>query len=144
MGGLQSESIRSVSRLVAFCSIVAFMVTGPIYRQVLGGEGRHFRSWVMFSGIGVGVIDARYYLVDADKPDKQLNHLEILDGEYVRSGRSNVWLTKRSTGGPASVVRMLCRKLAPGASIRVSSRVATRRGWVREPNDRKIVSCPSK
>ena len=47
-------------RLVIFLVVVAFIMVGPAYRQVFGGQNRAFRNWIMYSTIGLGDIDARF------------------------------------------------------------------------------------
>ena len=53
-------------RLAAFLVIAAFMIAGPIAEQAFGLRTAMLRSWTMFSGIGLGVIDASFAIRQPD------------------------------------------------------------------------------
>lgn len=127
-------------RTVAFLLIAIFMLIGPVYRQVMGGDNRFFRNWIMFSTIGVGIVDARFAQLMDDGSEIALDHHEILAGKYRKTRRSNIWLIQNRYGGARAVAASLCKVLGPEARIKINSRVATRIGWIREL-DGEIVQC---
>ena len=105
------------------------MMVGPFYRQVLDGKSGVFRAWKMFQGASLGVIDARFFRRLPDGTEVELDRFEVLG--YAKPRQAPLWLwCMRSETDVERVVGELCRKLGPGADIRVVSRHASREGWV--------------
>jgi len=140
LAGKVSFVSKDLVRRSVFFALAVFMLAGPAYRQVLDGDNRVFRNWVMFSAIGVGLVDARFTHLTEDGSEVILNHHELLAGQYRKVRRSNIWLIRNRNGGAVDVARRLCAVLDPITSIRIESRVATRRGWVTDV-DGEIVNC---
>lgn len=116
-------------RLVIFLVVVAFIMVGPAYRQVFGGQNRVFRNWIMFSRIGLGDVDARFTQLHDNGAGTVLDRREVLAGRFKKSRRSNVWLIRLRRGGAVNVAKQLCEVLGPEVRIKIDSRVATRTGW---------------
>lgn len=112
--------------LGAFVGLL-LVLGGPIGRQVMGLPDKHLSQWVMFRGIGLTLIDARFFSRDAQ------GNLERLDrGELLTRAPGETPLAFRRLRSVATVERMgrrLCSAVGPGADVRIVSRVATRRGW---------------
>jgi hypothetical protein len=111
-------------RLAAFLFIAAFMVAGPIAEQAFGLRTALLRSWTMFSGIGLGVIDASFAIRQPDGSLAPLDRFEMLgasrDGKLRRiEDRAEL----------ASIIERLCAAAGQEADIRVSARQGTRDGW---------------
>ena len=144
-------------RLSVFLMFAAFMTAGPFYSQLLGGNRVLFRSWTMFSGSGVGTIDARFTHVLDDGTEIVLNRHELLaemyrqqkkkrrEGWFYRnwpkwkSSPGVFWLVHVRNGGSVLHARRLCEVVGSG-SIRIDSRIARRRGWV-PALDGKVIEC---
>jgi len=111
-------------RLVLFMAIAAFMVTGPVIEQGFGARTAFWRSWTMFSGIGLGVIDASFAI---RQPDGSLVPLD----RFAMLGASHDGKLKRIEDRDelASIIMRLCEAAGQGADIRVSARQGTRDGW---------------
>jgi len=111
-------------RLSVFLAILAFMVGGPLAEQVFGLRSVVLRSWTMFSGMGLGVIDASFAIRQADGAFVPLDRFATLDaspdGKLKRI---------ESRDELASVIKRLCMAAGQGADIRASARQATRDGW---------------
>jgi len=136
-------------RLSVFLIFTAFMTIGPFYSQILDNNGSNrilFRSWTMFSAFGLGTIDAQFTHVRDDGTEVVLNRYEVLNETYEqqKKGRRDRWFfynwPKWSSGprsfwsiypGDSSALnaKRLCAVVGSG-SIRIDSRIATRRGWV--------------
>ena len=75
-------------RLVAFLVIAAFMVGSPAAEQVFRLHTTLLRSWTMFGGIGLGVIDASFAIRQPDGTLVPLDRFEMLgtprDGKLKR------------------------------------------------------------
>lgn len=118
--------VRKALRAAAFAALAVWIVGGPFYRQVLGGEHQVFRSWKMFSGVGLEAVDARFYEIGPEGARRELDWWRLLglpeDAKPRRRrihGRDATW----------AVARALCTKLAADADVRVVSRRGTPRGW---------------
>lgn len=107
-----------------FLVVAAFMIGAPLAGQVFGVRSVVLRSWAMFSGTGLGVIDASFAIRQADGTLVPLDRFAVLDAS--RSGK-----LKRieSRDELASVIQRLCAAAEQGADIRVRARQATRDGW---------------
>ena len=111
-------------RLLAFLAIAGFMIAGPTAEQVFGLRTVLLRSWTMFGGIGLGVIDASFAMRQPDGTLAPLDRFTMLgaprDGKLRRiEDRTEL----------ASIVKRLCAAAGQGADIRVSARQAVREGW---------------
>lgn len=129
-------------RLVVFVLIAAFMIGGPIYRQVFDGKNKIFRNWVMFSHRGSGGVDARFTQLFDDGSEVELDRIAILGGGSTnwRKLPRNTWLIRKKYGGAMEVAQRLCGHLDEGSKIKVYARLATPRGW-RLQYDGKQVAC---
>lgn len=118
-------------RLVVFVLITALMIGGPMYRQVFGGKNKIFRNWVMFAGVGVGDVDARFTQLLDDGSEVELDRIAILGAGRTnrRELPRNTWRIRKKYGGAMEVARRLCGHLGQGSKIKVYARLATRAGW---------------
>ncbi len=78
----------------------------------------------MFSAIGLGVIDARFELRQADGALAPLDRFELLKASH--NGKLKRIETRDEL---AAIVERLCEAAGQGADIRVHARQATREGW---------------
>ena len=115
------------ARAAVFVLILAWIVGAPFYRQILGGKNKHARPWVMFSGISVGAMDAKFYEQQADGTRRKLDRYEALGAERPKNPRKRRLKGKHGAWG---IARQLCRRLGPDADIRAVVRRATKDGWV--------------
>jgi hypothetical protein len=111
-------------RLALFVAIAACMIAGPVIEQVFGNRSPLLRSWTMFSGIGIGLIDISFATRSPDGTLVPLDRFETLrvprDGKLRRIEDLNEL---------ASIVVDLCTALGLGADLRVKGRQAQRHGW---------------
>jgi hypothetical protein len=115
------------ARAVGFVVVLAWIVGAPLYRQVLAGSNAHARAWVMYSGIGLGVVDARFYERRPDGTRRPLDRFRDLEvGRPVRPAARRL-VGQRAT---LEIARRLCRRLGKDADVRVVARRATREGWL--------------
>lgn len=131
---------RYAIRALLFTSLLTVMLWGPFSRQVLHSGNTWFRPWIMFKGMAVGVVDARFYRPRPDGRREWLDRYDILGYEDWRAAPKPVWRI-RGRGSARKLGRRLCARL--GASdLRVVSRLATRQGWVEEETGVRNVCLP--
>jgi hypothetical protein len=111
-------------RLAAFLVIAAFMIAGPAAEQIFGLRTAFLRSWTMFSGIGLGVIDASFAIRQPDASLAPLDRFAMLGAP--RNGKLKHIETRDEL---ASIIKRLCAAAGQGADIRVSARQGTSDGW---------------
>lgn len=114
-------------RLLGALLALLLVLGGPVGRQLLGLTDRHLSRWIMFRGIGLTLIDARFYSRSAQGELTRLDRYELLKrapGEAKRDFRR-----LRSKKAVEQMGRRLCKALGEGADVRIVSRVATRSGW---------------
>lgn len=119
--------VRFWLRAVAFLLVLAWIIGAPLYRQGFKGKNKHARPWIMFSGIALDSVDARFYQRQPDGSDTLLERYEILGMKRPSTPRSRHIRGRHGTWG---IAKQLCNRLAPEADIRVDARRATRHGWV--------------
>lgn len=115
-------------RAAIFVLLAAWMIGGPMYRQLLNGDSRIPRSWVMFTGFGVGeVCDVRYTLREGDT-ETTLDRFSALGHDDPRSAPQKIRRVKDKKSA-LSLGRRLCRALDGTADVRLHARCAHKRGW---------------
>lgn len=115
-------------RTVLSALIAGFMIGGPVYRQLLGGESRMIRQWTMFGDIAVEVCRARYFRRTGSGPDVPVDRLETL-GYPSQSAAPKHLVHIHSLEGAERVGWKLCENLEPGTDLRLDLDCATRDGW---------------
>lgn len=111
-------------RLAVFVLIAAYMLAGPVAEQIFGLRTAFWRSWTMFSGIGIGLIDVSFASQNPDGTLTPIDRFRLLgakpDGKLRRIENADEL---------AAVIQRLCTTLGPGADLRVAARQATSTGW---------------
>jgi|GEM_PF-1212040 len=135
----------SVTRLVGFALLSAWIVGGPLYKQVLGGKTRWVRTWVMFGNTGKGAVAARFETVDEAGERSALDHFELLEQprpySFDERPHKSAWMI-HSKGQFDKLVKRICRKLGRGADLRAEARIARGRGWKRLENGDRNMCAP--
>lgn len=125
-----------VGRALTILLVASFLTTGIVLRQglhmgELGGVSLHLLPrWKMFSGVGVGLTQARYLQVRSDGSRTPVDIYATL-GKSALDQPKGLW---RLEGHKQAVIvgRRLCRELGPGTELRLIARTATLDGWKRE------------
>lgn len=138
--GISTEPAGSVParrvRLILFLAIAVFLLAGPMIEQVFGQRTAFWRSWTMFSGIGIGLVDASFAIPQPDGSLKPVDRFATLDEK--RNGKLRRIETSEEL---MSIIARLCASLGAGADLRVKARQATRDGW-RVINPGEQNACP--
>jgi hypothetical protein len=113
--------------------IAAFMLAGPVIEQFVGTRTAFWRSWTMFSGIGIGLIDASFSVPGSLTP---VDRFAALDER--RNGKLR---RIETTEELMAIIQRLCAAFGEGAELRVKARQATRDGW-RVINTGEQNACP--
>ena len=121
-----------IARSLVFVILFLWMAAGPFSRQVLDVRTvltRYVREWSMFSGRGIGFVEARFFQKMPDGSEQDLDRFKLLG--FPEPRRAPPWLWRIPHSGRArSIAVQLCAKLEPGADVRLVVRRATTRGWV--------------
>lgn len=125
-------------RFVVFLFITAFIFLGPAYRQVLGGQEKIFRKWVMWSGQGLGILDIKLYGINGNNKEEFINFKSSLrenysDKQYRRFRKI------RTRKELLEVLSLICQK-SDYSQINMNLRKATRNGW-KTIYERKLDLC---
>jgi hypothetical protein len=126
---IRGPAALSKWRAAVFAVALAFIVGAPLCRQFLGVKTHHLRAWIMFSGIGLGAMDVRFYERRPDGSESELDPFRVLGQkrpEKIHDQRL------RGEQAVVRVARRICRRLGPGTDLRARGRRATQKGWVRE------------
>jgi hypothetical protein len=124
------------ARATAFALLLAWIVGGPFYRQVLGGKSRYVRAWLMFEWTGLNVEDARFYRQASNGKRIELDPWATLGEERPENPTKRRLKKKR---GVLLMAGKLCRALGNHADVRVVARRATRAGWTVDFDGKKNV-----
>lgn len=124
------EKTRFRLRLAAFVVLAAFIVLGPLYRQVLHGELRVFRSWRMFRGLGHDICDVRYFRLLPDGRAVDVDRYALLGVARPPHAPKDIRMIE-SAAAAEGLARQLCERLPAGErDLRMIARCGSRAGWV--------------
>lgn len=111
--------------IFSLCAL--FIWGGPVYEQVLHRWSPALRGWQMFSGQGLGVLQARWFAANADGTRELLDRYAILAPGEPLPLRPERRL--KDEDAALRVARQLCKSLGPGADVRLELQSSTRKGW---------------
>lgn len=116
--------------------ILAFMIGGPIYNQVLHHNTRKFLKWDMFAVHAHDLVQAGFFTVRGGVEAK-VNYLDLLgykgSPEVRRSLSAREALDRRITGRDQLdvVIQRVCAAAPDPAALRLRATIASpRKGWV--------------
>jgi len=125
---LPSLSVIRLRGLV-FVLAAAWMIGGPLYRQVLNGASKIPRSWVMFTGFAAGEVCDVEYRLRAGDGESVLDRFAVLGFDDRWDAPNSV----RRLPKKKNAIRLgerLCRTIAVSdPDIRLYARCAHRKGW---------------
>jgi hypothetical protein len=132
---LVTSGTRLALRGVAFAIIALWMIAGPVYTQIFDGSDDVFRPWVMYSGVGLGLMDITFYEQKSGGIVKQID---------LRStfGYSTVHPRLMSKNAVDSLGEDICSLLGKGADVRLVARSATDAGWHTWSDGRRNICAP--
>lgn len=117
-------------RRVVFGLLAAFILLGPAPGQLFGKHSPWLREWVMYSGVGVGILDGSFTASQEDGTQTVYSPLQVagLDSypmikHYYFDNRVFV---PEDLGKFAA---NLCETLEPGGQLAFDGYVGTRQGW---------------
>jgi hypothetical protein len=120
------------ARTVAFTLCSAWIVAGPLALQVFGTRGpgaRYLRSWEMFGGRALGVIEARFFERGPDGTLLPLDRFQLL-GHPDRHDAPESLRVILGEANARDIGRRLCKVLGRRADVRIVARRSTAAGWV--------------
>lgn len=122
---------RPAARALVFYGVAAYLVLGPAYRQVLGGDDERVRNWVMFSN-RFEVCSAQYESWTSDGRREPLDRYAVMGYVAPVEAPTSFDLIETETE-VLSIGRALCRKLGGAVDVRVWARCARVHGtgWTR-------------
>ncbi len=119
-----SRGNKQFASRAVFFVVAAWILLGPVYRQVLGGTNPVFLRWVMFSRGLYDLLDVRLFEVRQG----QRFRVEGLDAARFVEEREVV-----------ETARRLCEARGDGADVRAVVRRMTDDGWiVARPGDENL------
>jgi hypothetical protein len=112
-------------------ALLAFMIGGPFYRQILGGDARIIREWVMYEDYGVDVCRVDYSRRLAGGGTERVDRFAVLG--YPAGAAAPVWLWRIPSIDQAfGIGRHLCRVLGAETDLRVDVACGDLQGWRQE------------
>ncbi len=132
---MSGADLRLTGRILVWTLAMLFLTSGMVVRQGLGIQRvgpvslDALPRWKMFSGVGVGLTQVRYWQVDAGG-----EWTELASPRWVTHGLDQA--LKRG--------RRLCRQLPPGAELRVEARTSRNAGWRTHRKAREEDLCAAK
>lgn len=122
--------------IMVFLVLATFMIAGPSYRQLLGGDSEIFRRWVMYSKIGLGHVAVQLYRREGAEliPIDYLNFLGYEHGNTPWLQRHDLELKKiwfiPGRGKLEYLITKLCDANAGQLDLRLEAKQAIRpQGW---------------
>lgn len=116
------------ARAALFAALLAVIVLGPAYPQLMGGSGRWLRPWTMLSTLGLDATAVEYWRVSRDGNRSWLDRYDTI----AHAGRDAAprYLREVRTAREAVFVgERLCELLGGADEVHVRFRRATPEGW---------------
>lgn len=129
MSGPDLTPLRVQVRGAVFVALAAWILLAPALPHVLGRHRPYARDWMLYHAIGVGVIEARFFVRGPDGDERPLDRFAALGVPDPRRAPQHL---RRIDGeaGLHRVAQQLCAALGPGAQLRAHARIATETGWL--------------
>jgi hypothetical protein len=126
----RSLSLGFPLRAICFVGLAGFILLGPALPQVLGMHMMLVRPWIMYSGVGVGVLKGEFRLIAPGSQPRSLTPLQLL-GRQSYPVQFHYEFDRRvfSAGDLGNFAAELCTTLAGGAVLSFDGSVGTRAGW---------------
>lgn len=113
-----------------FTVLAAFILLSPAAKQVLGYEAPWVRSWVMFSGVGVGILKGSFTTRTQDGAARELTPLEVLDLPRYPMMRSYLFPQMvMDEDGLRAFAAPYCERVGAHEHLSYRGLVGTRNGW---------------
>jgi hypothetical protein len=124
------SGLGSRLRRVAFGGLAALILFGPAPGQLFGHHSPALREWVMYSGVGVGILRGSFVLQEGERRLATLSPLEALGLQRYPSVRHYQFPhLVRAPEDVAAYAAALCERAAPGQTVAFEGQVGTRQGW---------------
>jgi len=123
-----SDGRLPLIRALLFVAVALWMLSGPVYRQVFGGESQYIREWRMYGTRAVRTCKVLYEQ-ETDGVWTPVSRWETEGFTFSTfPGRGRRMLDKRKDAEKAG--RALCRTLGEDTVLRYRRRCGhVRRGW---------------
>jgi hypothetical protein len=117
-------------RRAGFWTLAGFILLTPAVWQVFGHHSIWLRPWVMYSGVGVGILDGTFVLRTPDGAPREMTPLEALGLERYPPIHHYAFDRRVGEDGRLDAFAgQLCETLPPGARLSFEGYVGTREGW---------------
>lgn len=118
------------ARRAAFVIIGAFLLLAPAPGQLLGLHNVLLREWIMFSGVGVGILKGEFTLQRADGEAATFTPLEMMGIEAYPQTRHYLFDYRVFVDSDLKrVAEGVCGRSIEGDRLSFSGHVGTRDGW---------------
>ena len=117
------------SRGIVLLGLSCWLVAGPFYRQVLGGQWEVPRKWTMFTVFGAGKICEVQYRQHQEGTPTLLDRYALLAPSDPKETKALRHI--RSKRAALAIGQRLCDALdVPSPDVRLHARCARPEGWV--------------
>lgn len=129
--------LRRTLRRVVFLGIASFILLVPAMPQIFGIHHALFRPWVMYSGVGTGILKGEFTVRKLDGTIVALTPREILNiPRYPLQMQAGQFYQVYSVGDLKRVSQGYCSKLSSGETLAFHGSFSTAQGWTAtEDND---------
>lgn len=125
-----ADALAAGLRRSVFALLAGLILFGPVPGQVFGKYSPALRNWVMFSGVGVGMLRGEFRLMEGERVIAVQDPLQALGLE--RYPRMQHYFFEHRVLEPADMAGYALRPCAaagPGQTVVFAGVVGTRQGW---------------
>ncbi len=129
-GAAPPPGVRAQLRRGVFGLIALVILLGPAPGQLFGLHSPALREWVMYSGVGVGLLRGRFVIEEAGREIAAMTPLQALD--LKRYPKVKHYFFEHRVFAPADLAGYaagLCAAAGPGQTVAYLGEVGTRQGW---------------
>lgn len=118
------------ARDLCFAALAAFILAAPAAWQVFGYKSVLLRPWIMYSGVGVGVLKGTFTVHPPDGPAVELTPLDLLDLPAYPAIRHYEFANRvEDAEDMAAFAAPFCAAMVPGGRLSFRGAAGTRQGW---------------
>ena len=119
-----------LARKFIFILLASFILLGPAVEQVFGYKSVWMPRWIMYSGVGVGILKGTFHLARPNEPVVELTPLGVLSLDrypMIRHYEFDQTILEKSD--LRHFASRICDDLPSGGTLSFIGSVGTRQGW---------------
>lgn len=128
--GVDTLSGARKLKVIGFLIVGAFILLAPALPQLFGIQSPFLRPWIMYAGVGTGILKGEFLVTRPDKSTAVYASRDVLGVRlYPRSGIYEHRYQVGDADELRAVVAIFCEQLTVSDTLSFRGQVSAERGW---------------